>query len=182
MAFIPYADQEPLNPELAEFYDRCRDPESGQVPNILRTHSYRLKALEAHIGLYKTLMFEQSALSREQREMIAVVVSQVNECYYLLQQHGALLRQIVKDEDFVARLESDYRGVDLSPPDRAMLDYAAKLTRMPHRMNRADTDALRKTGFDDAAILDICLVSAYFSFVNRIADGLGVELEGRGAR
>ncbi len=82
MAFIPYADQEPLSAELAELYDRCRDPESGQVPNILRAHSHHPAALEAHLGLYKTLMFERSALSRAQREMIAVVVSQVNECYY----------------------------------------------------------------------------------------------------
>ncbi len=63
-----------------------------------------------------------------------------------------------------------------------MLDYAAKLTRTPHRMTRADTEALHKAGFDDAAILDICLVSAYYAFVNRIADGLGVELEGRAVR
>ena len=60
-----------------------------------------------------------------------------------------------------------------------MLDYAAKLTRRPDRMTRADADALRTAGFDDAAILDICLVTSYFAFVNRIAGGLGVELEGR---
>ncbi|MFH1417121.1 MAG: peroxidase-related enzyme [Planctomycetota bacterium] len=179
MAFIPYADQEPLSPELAELYERCRDPESGRVANILRIHSHCPAALEAHLGLYKTLMLERSALSRAQREMIAVVVSQVNACHYCLQHHGASLRLIVKDEDFVARLESDYRGVDLSPADRAMLDYAAKLTRTPDRMTRADTDALRQAGFDDPGILDICLVTAYFAFVNRIADGLGVELEGR---
>ena len=75
-------------------------------------------------------------------------------------------------------MQSDYRGADLAPADRAMLDYCAKLTRTPSRMTHADVDLLREAGFSDAAILDICLVTAYFAFVNRIADGLGVELEG----
>lgn len=74
-------------------------------------------------------------------------------------------------------MQSDYRGADLSPADRVMLDYCAKLTRTPHEMTRADADGLREAGFSDAAILDICLVAAYFAFVNRIADGLGVEME-----
>ncbi len=75
-------------------------------------------------------------------------------------------------------MQSDYRGADLDPADRIMLDYAAKLTRMPMEMNQADVDRVREAGFSEAAILDICLVTSYFAFVNRIADGLGVELEG----
>lgn len=58
-----------------------------------------------------------------------------------------------------------------------MLDYAVKLTRDPGGMTRADAEALRDAGFDDAAILDICQVTAYYAYVNRLADGLGVELE-----
>ncbi len=75
------------------------------------------------------------------------------------------------------QLQADYRTADLSPADRAMLDYAAKLTRTPADVTHSDVDLLRKEGFDDSAILDICQVTAYYAFVNRLADGLGVELE-----
>jgi len=77
----------------------------------------------------------------------------------------------------VRQLRDDYRTADLSPADRAMLDYGAKLTRTPAEVTGDDVEQLRKAGFDDAAILDICQVTAYYAFVNRLADGLGVELE-----
>lgn len=76
------------------------------------------------------------------------------------------------------QLESGYRDAALSDAERCMLEYADKLTRTPGAMVEADVVSLREAGFDDAAIHDICAVTAYFAFVNRIADGLGVELEG----
>ena len=78
----------------------------------------------------------------------------------------------------IQQLLTDYRGAELSPADRAMLDYAMKLTATPSAMNREDVDRLRAHGFDDRSIHDICAITAYYAFVNRIADGLGVELEG----
>lgn len=84
---------------------------------------------------------------------------------------------MVKDEAFVRQLQTDYQTADLVPADRAMLDYASKLTRTPADVTQSDVDRLRKAGFDDAAILDICQVAAYYAFVNRLANGLGVELE-----
>ena len=83
-------------------------------------------------------------------------------------------------EKLLAALAKDYRAADLSPADAAMLDYAMKLTREPWAMNAGDVAALRDAGFDDRSIHDICAVTAYFAFVNRIADGLGVALEGEG--
>ena len=80
-------------------------------------------------------------------------------------------------ETLLAALAADYRRALLSSADRAMLDYAVKLTRTPGEMKVADAVALRAQGFDDRAIHDICAVTAYYAFVNRIADGLGVELE-----
>ena len=74
-------------------------------------------------------------------------------------------------------MDRDYTTADLTPADRALLDYAMKLTRAPESMVAADVAALRAAGFDDRAIHDACAVTAYFAFVNRIADGLGVELE-----
>ena len=78
---------------------------------------------------------------------------------------------------YVEALVAGDSALEMSPADRAMLDYAIKLTRTPQRMTQEDVDALRKHGFDDRAVHDICCVTAYFAFVNRVADGLGVELE-----
>jgi len=74
-------------------------------------------------------------------------------------------------------LTSDPVAADLPPADRAMLDYAIKLTKSPSRITAGDVELLRRHGFDDRAIHDICAITAYYAFVNRIADGLGVELE-----
>lgn len=77
----------------------------------------------------------------------------------------------------VAQLEVDYRQAELSTADRLMLDYSEKLTLKPYDMTEADIEGLRKVGFDDRAILDMAQVVAYYAYVNRIADGLGVKLE-----
>ena len=74
-------------------------------------------------------------------------------------------------------LSRDYRVADLDAADRQMLDFATKLTKEPATMEQRDVDALRAVGFDDRAVHDIVLVTGYFAFVNRVADGLGVELE-----
>ena len=82
-------------------------------------------------------------------------------------------------EKLLVSLASDYRKADINAADLAMLDYAVKLTRTPGDMYEADVSSLRAQGFDDRGIHDICAITAYYAFVNRIADGLGVELEGR---
>ena len=75
-------------------------------------------------------------------------------------------------------MKSDYRNAEnLSPAELAMLDYAVKLTHTPWEMKKADVEKLRQAGFSDADILDINQVTGYYAFVNRLADGLGVELE-----
>lgn len=84
---------------------------------------------------------------------------------------------MTNDRDLVSRLSEDFRTAAVSSADRAMLEYAAKLTAEPWKMEEADVAALRSNGFSDSAILDICQVTAYYAFVNRLADGLGVELE-----
>jgi uncharacterized peroxidase-related enzyme len=76
-------------------------------------------------------------------------------------------------------LRTDFRHAELPPAERAMLDYARKLTDRPQAMGEDDVARLREHGFDDRAIHDICSITAYFAFVNRVADGLGVELEPR---
>jgi uncharacterized peroxidase-related enzyme len=91
--------------------------------------------------------------------------------------HGAGLLRLTEDEALVKGLTEDYTSVELPPADRAMLDYVAKLTRAPGTMERSDVEALRSAGFPDDAILDINQVTGYYAFANRLADGLGLDLE-----
>ena len=90
---------------------------------------------------------------------------------------GARKVEKVQQDALLVALESDHLQAELDPADLVMLDYAVKLTRSPSEIDEADMKALRGVGFEDRAIHDICAITAYYAFVNRIADGLGVELE-----
>ncbi len=94
-----------------------------------------------------------------------------------MRHHAEGLRQLTRDDELIERLKSDYRAASISDKERAMLDYAVKLTMTPYEMQRGDVDLLRDRGLTDTAILALNLVTGYFAFVNRLADGLGVELE-----
>lgn len=91
--------------------------------------------------------------------------------------HGAGLRKLTNDDELVAQLVEDWRSAPINAADRAMLTYAEKLTIRPWDMVEGDVRQLREAGFSDEAILDINQVAGYYAFVNRLADGLGVELE-----
>ena len=91
-----------------------------------------------------------------------------------MESHAEFLRRVELDEGLAAALRRDYTQAPLSPADRAMLDYAAQLTRAAHRVTPADLDRLRAAGFDDRAILQINLIASWFNYINRVADGLGV--------
>lgn len=95
-----------------------------------------------------------------------------------MQHHGEGLRKLTEDDGLVEQLKQDWRKADLEQADRAMLEYVEKLTLRPWDMAEEDVIALRDAGFSDAAILDINQVTCYYAYVNRLADGLGVELEG----
>ena len=96
-----------------------------------------------------------------------------------MEHHGAGLRRLKVEEQLVEQLKRDPLNAALSEPDSALIAYAAQLTRHPESLQKSDVEALRRAGFDDRAIHDACQVVAYFAYVNRVADGLGVELEER---
>jgi len=91
--------------------------------------------------------------------------------------HGAALRRLTRDSDLATRFATDWRTAELAATDRAMCGYAEKLTLRLQEMNQGDVAALREAGLDDRGILDTCQIVAYFNFVARLAEGLGVELE-----
>jgi uncharacterized peroxidase-related enzyme len=94
-----------------------------------------------------------------------------------MKHHGAGLHQLIKNEKIVEGLKKDFRTSDIDEKDLVMLEYVAKLTLEPWNMTEDDVIKLREKDFSDEAILDICQVTGYYAFVNRLADGLGVELE-----
>ena len=184
MAWIDVIDEDEADGNLAELYESIRTSR-GKVANIMKAHSLHPKAMEAHLQLYRALMFERMGLSREQRELIATVVSAANGCAYCTRHHGEALNAYWKDDDRLEQLIDDHRSVALPDADRALLDYTLKLTQQPDEMTDADVDRLRRAGFTDAAVLNAALVTGYFNFVNRVALGLGVEwseAEARGYR
>ncbi|HLI12575.1 MAG TPA: peroxidase-related enzyme [Alphaproteobacteria bacterium] len=170
MAFPTPAEAE-LEDDLKAYYQKCRD-KLGLVPNVLQAYAYKPRKLRNFIAFYNELMLGESGLSKLEREMIAVVVSSVNRCYYCLVAHGQAVRKLSGDPELGEMLVMNYRVARLSPRHRAMLDFAAKLSEAPYRIEEADREALRAAGFADADIFDIADVAAFFNMSNRMASGI----------
>ncbi|MEJ5351719.1 MAG: peroxidase-related enzyme [Melioribacteraceae bacterium] len=125
--------------------------------------------------MYKTLMFGKSNLSREVREMIAVVVSTANKCDYCINHHAEALNFYWKNKEKLNHFISDFRSVEIESKVKSLLEYSYKLTVTPQNISSATIDNLRLSGWSDEDILLANLIISYFNFVNRIALGLGVE-------
>ena len=159
-------------PGVQELFDKANE-RLGFVPNVLRVYALRPNHLELWNAFYDDLMRGESALSRVQREMVAVVVSTTNRCHYCIVSHSAYLRKLTGDPVFVEQLRTNYKYAELEPRDRAMLDFAVKLTEASSSCTEADVEALRAVGWADEDIMDITQVAAMFNFTNRLASGLG---------
>ena len=160
--------------ELKALYDRIAG-ERGKVANIMTVQSLDPAAMAARLDLYLALMFGASGLSRPEREMIAVVVSAANRCDYCVNHHAEPLRRYLRDDDRVDAIIRDWCTADLDDRERAMLGYAERLTLDSAAVTDEDVDGLRAAGLSDEDVLNVAMVAAYFNFVNRIANGLGVE-------
>ena len=115
------------------------------------------------------LMLGESGLSKLEREMIAVAVSSQNRCYYCLTAHGAAVRYLSGDPVLGEQLVMNYRAARLNKRQRAMLDFAVKLTVEPWTIEEADRERLRRAGFSDRDIWDIAAVAAFYNMTNRLA-------------
>ena len=142
------------------------------VPNVLRVMSFRPERLSAWFAHYKQLHEPTENLNVAEREMIAVAVSAQNHCFYCLTSHGAVLRVRSKDAVLADTIAANYRAADLSPRQRAMLDFAVKITRASDTCSDEDIDALRGHGFSDEDIMDIIQTAAFFNYSNRVASAL----------
>ena len=165
---LPMAD--PLPPETQKYFDICQE-KLGMVPNVLQAYAFDVEKLNAFTAMYNDLMLGDSSLSKLEREMIAVAVSSYNKCYYCLVAHGAAVRQLSGDPELGEALVMNYRVAKISAKQRAMLDFAVKLTRESAAVEEADRQELRDQGFNDRDIWDIASVAGFFNMTNRVASG-----------
>ena len=147
----------------------------GFVPNVLNAFSKFPKQFEGFTKLYNSLMLGESGLSKLEREMIAVVVSSINRCFYCLTAHGAAVRELSGDPILGEKLVMNYRTADLDPRCRAMLEFAEKVTLESHKIDETDRQNLRDVGFNDADIWDITNIIAFFNMSNRVASALNMK-------
>ncbi|GAB4150835.1 MAG: peroxidase-related enzyme [Planctomycetota bacterium] len=176
MSWIASIPKSEANGELAELYSRIAS-ERSDVANILAIQGVNPKVLARHFDLYVATVFGKSPLSRAEREIIALVVSVANNCFYCKSHHAEALHQLGFDKAMLKAIKVSRKKADLSPKLKAICDFSEKLTLRPRSVVKADIDKLRAVGLDDRAIHDVVATTAYFNMANRIAMGLGVELE-----
>jgi len=160
--------EDALTDRQEAYFDKCLE-KLGMVPNVLKAYAFNSTKLDAFTAMYNDLMLADSGLSKLEREMIAVVVSSVNRCFYCLTAHGQAVRQYSGDPKLGELMVMNYRAADLTARQRAMLDFAWKLTETPWDIDAPDRQALRDAGFSDRDIWDIANVAAFFNMTNRVA-------------
>jgi uncharacterized peroxidase-related enzyme len=157
-----------LSAEMAAYFAKCEE-KLGFVPNVLKAYIFDSAKLSAFVAMYNDLMLAPSGLSKLEREMIAVAVSSHNRCYYCLVAHGAAVRQLSGDPPLGELMVMNFRAARLSKRERAMLDFAVKLTAEPWLVEEQDRAQLRRCGFSDRDIWDIAAVAGFFNMTNRVA-------------
>ena len=159
---------DPLPEDTARYFDLCRE-KLGLVPNVLKAYAFDIEKLNAFTAIYNQIMLAESGLSKLEREMIAVVVSSLNRCWYCQVAHGAAVRALSGDPALGEAMVMNWRAASLSPRHRAMLAFAEKLTENSARIEEPDRQALRDAGFSDRDIFDIANVVGFFNMTNRVA-------------
>ena len=157
-----------LSSSMAAFFKSCEE-KLGFVPNVMKAFSFDMTKLEAFVAYRNDLMLGGSGLSGLEREMIATVVSAQNRCFYCLTVHGASVRNLSGDPVLGEMMAMSYRSARLSKRQRAMLDFAVKLTAEPWSIEESDRARLRGAGFSDRDIWDIAAVAAFYNMTNRLA-------------
>ncbi|MBV8838709.1 MAG: peroxidase-related enzyme [Alphaproteobacteria bacterium] len=157
-----------LSPAMEAYFKKCEE-KLGFVPNVLLAYAFDNAKLEAFAAFYNDLMLGASGLSKLEREMIAVVVSAQNRCYYCLTAHGAAVRTYSGDPALGELMAMNYRAAKLTKKQRAMLDFSVKITNNSAAIEDEDREALRRVGFTDRDIWDIAAVAGFFNMSNRIA-------------
>src|SRR6202048_437455 len=170
---LPVADPETLDEDLRALFVLCVE-KLGIVPNVLRAYGLRPQKLRNFVAMYNELMLAPSGLTKLEREMVAVVVSSANRCYYCLVAHGQAVRRLSGDPDLGEMLVMNYRVAPLDTRRRAMLDFAWKLAMAPATIGGEDREGLHRAGLGDEDSFDLAATAAFFNMSNRMASGLDI--------
>ena len=143
---------------------------SGFVPNVFLSLAYRPDEFRAFFAYHDTLMEKDSGLTKAEREMIVVATSSANQCHYCVIAHGAILRIRAKNPQIADQIAVNYRKADITPRQRAMLDFAMKVSQAANTVSEQDFAEVTSHGFSDDDIWDITAISAFFALSNRMAN------------
>ncbi len=163
-------------PELKDLPQDIREriltvqEKSGFVPNVFLAFAHRPEEFRAFFAYHDALMEKQSGLTKAEREMIVVATSGANQCVYCVVAHGAILRIRAKDPHVADQVATNYRKADITPRQKAMLDFAMKVSREAEKLTEADFEAARAHGFSDEDLWDVGAVAAFFALSNRMAN------------
>lgn len=168
--------------QLREILDEARTPH-GTVDNVMRVHSLRPATMQGHVALYRAALHNSAnTLPTWLQETLSSYVSILNDCPYSLANHWANARHLMNDDVKADAIEAALQSGDLESVfdgcELALLNYTRKLTCEPCAMVEEDVLQLRRAGLDDGEILEANQIVAYFNYVNRLLNGLGVSTEG----
>src|SRR6056297_2900169 len=169
---LPMVD--PLPEATQKYFDVCQD-KLGMVPNVLRAYAFDPAKLDAFTAMYNDLMLADSGLTKLEREMIAVVVSSINRCWYCQVAHGAAVRALSGQPELGEAMGMNWRAAKLEARHVAMLSFAEKVAKSSAEVVEDDRAALREAGFSERDIWDIASVVGFFSMTNRIASATGMK-------
>jgi uncharacterized peroxidase-related enzyme len=148
---------------------------SGFVPNVFLSLAARPDEFRAFFAYHDALMEKDSGLSKAEREMIVVATSAANQCHYCVIAHGAILRIRAKSPTIADQIAVNYRKADITPRQKAMLDFAMKVSREAEAVSEADFAEVTRHGFSDDDIWDITAIAAFFALSNRMANVTGMR-------
>ncbi|AOJ99278.1 peroxidase-related enzyme [Burkholderia vietnamiensis] len=174
------ADHAPISrfpvPALDDLPDDIRariaavQEKSGFIPNVFVTLAHRPDEFRAFFAYHDALMDKPGNLTKADREMIVVATSSANQCQYCVIAHGAILRIRAKDPLIADQIATNYRKADITARQKAMLDFAMKVSQAAHEVGEADFDTLKSHGFSDDDAWDIAAIAAFFGMSNRLAN------------
>jgi alkylhydroperoxidase AhpD family core domain len=168
-------------PELSQLPADIREKivavqeKAGFVPNVFLALAHRPDEFRAFFAYHDALMEKNEGLTKAEREMIVVATSGANDCQYCVVAHGAILRVRAKNPRLADQVAINYRKAEITPRQRAMLDYAMKVALRSGEVEDADFEALRAHGFSDDDIWDIGAIAAFFGMSNRLANFAGMQ-------
>ena len=168
-------------PTLAEMPDDIRErieavqEKSGFIPNVFLVLAHRPDEFRAFFAYHDALMDKPGNLTKAEREMIVVATSNLNQCQYCVMAHGAILRIRAKNPLIADQVAINYRKADITPRQKAMLDFAVKVSQSAEAVGEAEIEALKAHGFDEDDVWDIAGIAAFFALSNRMANVTGMR-------